>query len=180
MALDPRCEVGRTAIGDLLEIVRDALLVVNLPRRLGTNLKETSQRRRTDSVVSAPIARQNSNLAAEMASENSNKVTIPSISITEAAPEPDRAFVQNRPEFDKLPVQHGPESAGPARCLATEFCLRVEHIAREDEYGDYWHTHEQPYAAPPSLSDASGVTSATSVLVRKKVSHYLVRISGYC
>ncbi|KAK4104408.1 hypothetical protein N658DRAFT_419247 [Parathielavia hyrcaniae] len=37
MAKDPRCQTGQTAIGSLLELVRTRLLVVKLPRRLGTS-----------------------------------------------------------------------------------------------------------------------------------------------
>jgi hypothetical protein len=41
---DPRCEVANTTIGDLSELVRTALLVVELPRRLGTNLLDIPKR----------------------------------------------------------------------------------------------------------------------------------------
>ncbi|KAI0198028.1 hypothetical protein F4808DRAFT_473132 [Astrocystis sublimbata] len=37
MAEDPICAPGSTALGDLLELIRDQLLVVKLPQRLGTH-----------------------------------------------------------------------------------------------------------------------------------------------
>lgn len=38
MAQDPVCQVGQTALGDLLEFIRDRLLVVKLPQNLGTTI----------------------------------------------------------------------------------------------------------------------------------------------
>jgi serine/threonine protein kinase len=178
MALDPDCEVGRTAIGDVLEIVRDALLVVKLPRRLGTNLR---QGRRTDSVHLDSVPRQNNSLANSLPSANSDEVSSesnPIISVTSVGLEADAGPVQHHWIARNDPLQHGPESVGPARCLATEFCHRMEHIAKADEDGSYWQARYQHHSPPSGLPDQH-IVASNDTYVHKKVSYYkpyLIRI----
>lgn len=99
MAQEPGCEVGRTALGDILELVRTAMLVVKLPRRLGTNLPET-EKSRMDSVVMDDASTTNNN--DEDIAQPPNippqyvgpLIDIPAISVTLADPEPERIPVQ--------------------------------------------------------------------------------------
>jgi serine/threonine protein kinase len=144
---DPRCEVGDTAIGDLLELVRTALLVVKLPRRLGTNLSDTSENLRTDSVLKWRSAEEEDDttdflpLETIEASNEPHSTGVPSFSFNLAESEP-----------PKIPVQPEAETKGPARCLATNFRERMENIDAEDEYESYWFTPglQRPYFTPVS------------------------------
>jgi hypothetical protein len=68
---------------------------------------------------------------------------VPSFSFTPAEPEPAR-----------IPVQPEPEPEGPARCLATDFRKRVEHIDAEDEYESYWYTHGLQRPSPAIVSNS--------------------------
>jgi serine/threonine protein kinase len=172
MALDPRCEVGCTAIGDVLEIVRDALLVVKLPRRLGTNLGEGLQSRRTDSVHLEPIP---SSLAKLLPSADFNEPPSgnnPMISVTPVEPESNPIPVQHHWTARNIRLQHGPGSAGPGRCLATDFCHRMENIAKADEDGSYWHTQDEQHPPPSGLPDQSTVGSNYTSPAQKKVSYH--------
>ncbi|KAI4961385.1 hypothetical protein J4E86_000413 [Alternaria arbusti] len=148
MGEDPRCQAGTTAIGDLLELVRTALLVVKLPRRLGTNISDRSERSRTDSVVSEARFEASAIPASETpfgpgeVPDIPPAVGVPSFSITPADPEPER-----------IPIQPEPEAKGPARCLANEFRSRMEGIIAEDPDGDegYWLTYwVQPLELRPT------------------------------
>jgi serine/threonine protein kinase len=134
MAQDPRCRVGSTAIGDLLEIVQTALLVVKLPRKLATNFDEV--------FTEGAIAPMGSSLG-----------NIPSISLTPADPEP-----------AKVPIQRVREAEGPARCLSSDFRIRVEHIYEEDENTNYWYTSPvqmTEISAPNELSLTKDEGSST-------------------
>jgi hypothetical protein len=153
MAIDLRCQVGTTAIGDLLELVRTALLVVRLPRRLGTDLPalpESSgiglpvptERSRQDSALSLP------NLVRD-AEETRNE--LPTLKVSDdvtAARNPLISFTPAEPEPVKEPVQPEPEPEGTERCLASGFRGRVEHIVEEDESDDYWHTYDPEHPVP--------------------------------
>jgi serine/threonine protein kinase len=140
MALDPRCKVGTTALGDLLELVRTGLLVVKLPRRLGTNLSLISEKPRADSFVDG-LSTGFTGMMAGISSHDEptfsepHTANIPSISFTAADPEPIR-----------IPLQPEPEPEGPARFLATGFLNGVEAIDVEDEEEIYWdiQQHQQP------------------------------------
>ena len=66
MARHPACNGNQTAIGRLLELVKTSLLVVRLPRRLGTNLalldpNRTAPRSRSDSIFPHEAERSNHN-----------------------------------------------------------------------------------------------------------------------
>jgi serine/threonine protein kinase len=161
MEEDPRCRAGSTAIGDLLELVRIALLVVKLPRRLGTNLSDKSERHRTDSGVSGPRLEASGSLANGTPFDDGGvtdvppAVGVPSLSITPAEAEPQR-----------IPLQPEPEAPGPARCLTTDFRSRMEGILAEDRDGDegYWLTSwVQPLEFRPALDTAVPPSPTTDV-----------------
>jgi serine/threonine protein kinase len=136
MANDPRCQVGSTALGDLLELVRTALLVVKLPRRPGKVWKDRLEVFRTDSV---------SNLGPEVGGSGvkngpfrieetpHSPPELPTFTITPADPEPERDPIL--PELEK---------SRPVRCLATDFRSQMEHIVAEDpdEAEGYWLAYQ--------------------------------------
>ncbi|CAN9210055.1 unnamed protein product [Alternaria alternata] len=159
MAEDSRCQVGSTAIGDLLELVRTALLVVKLPRRLGTTLSDIPERSRTDSFVDSgmdAIRVTPQDIVSEESAIDStvqSAIDIPSFSFTPAEPEP-----------DKIPVQPEPESRGPARCLATDFRTRIETINGEDEDESYWYAQPLDRHRPGDLKGSFSLSALSPLL----------------
>lgn len=136
MAQDPRCKTHLTALGDLLELVRTALLVVELPRQLGTNVAETAVGPRVgqDPEISIVEAHRLDDMATT--SELSPHSNVPSIDI------PSFSFSMADSKLERLPLQPRPEPAGRARCLASEFRARLGEMFLEDEQVGYWYTSE--------------------------------------
>ena len=167
MALDSACAVGTTALGDLLEVVRTALLVVKLPRRLGTGLPDTDAARpRADSGTGTAIARNEaaSNLQEDEHLSSDDEVPtvegVPVVTITRPDSEPQH---EQADEEEKVPVPAEPEEEGPARCLSREFKRRMEHIFLEDESPGYWDTHEERHRTVPlDLASSSATIRRTS------------------
>jgi hypothetical protein len=137
IALDPVCQVGTTALGDILEIVRTGLLVVRLPQRLGRDVNSErvgwSPRQSKVNLSSAlpdestpvkadevtPLARTSSDPVEQHGIE---------INIVPAAPEDTGTL----PETE--PVQQGPVGRNiPTRLLASELKQRLETILPDEE-----------------------------------------------
>ena len=145
MARDPACQPN-TALGDLLEIVRNGLLVVKLPRRLGSNLSAMdTDRHRENSLVAAsdegPLvdAFPSSLSEGRKGSQDGPVDSIPAINIIPAEP----------PEVPvREPIQPQPESQGPARFLAKELRDQLEHILSEDESEGYWYVEKSRKSTP--------------------------------
>jgi serine/threonine protein kinase len=185
MADDPRCQVGCTAIGNLLELVRTALLVVKLPRRLGTTLSGIPERPRTDSFVEshANVARVTSQDAA-IDQEAVGLTVEPAVNI------PSISFTLAEPESDRIPVQPEPEARGPARCLATDFHKRTETINEEDEDESYWYAQSldlhrldgfsQSYSHPGSSSVPASYESGDSFRVQDHEAAMQNGVSSRC
>jgi serine/threonine protein kinase len=138
--------VGTTAIGDLLELVRSSLLVVKLPRRMGSflpSIEETSEAEDSQrgSYISPEIGQPaQSDLDGAMysldISDTSPARSIPTFSLTGPDAEANE------------PIQPEPEVPGPSRCLASEFKDRMDHIYHEDDVLGYWDTHKRPPEMP--------------------------------
>lgn len=159
MAEDPRCQVGSTAIGDLLELVRTALLVVKLPRRLGTTLSDIPERSRTDSFVDSGMNATRVTPQDVVSEESAIDSTVqPAIDI------PSFSFTPAEPEPDKIPVQPEPESRGPARCLATDFRTRIETINGEDEDESYWYAQPLDQHRPGNLKGSFSLSALPPLL----------------
>lgn len=131
MAKEPACKPG-TALGDLLELVSSGLLVVKLPRRIGTspNMESSVPNLQPSTawlgIESHQVAkdlplRQRSPPTQNRQSTN----TIPTITLTPA-------------EVERFPVQLEPEPKGTARIFAIEFGDRLDMIANEADIEDYW------------------------------------------
>ncbi|KAF2500445.1 hypothetical protein BU16DRAFT_247175 [Lophium mytilinum] len=160
MARDPVCQVGTTALGDLLEVVQRDLLVVKLPRRMGSTLGITDSQQPFTIPTSTPL-NPDETFSPEPPSplEQSTRSIppIPSIDITPAAEAPAAA-----PEPIRIPVQQEPESEGPARVLSDEFRQRLDFIYCEDvdEVDNYWFTAKSPLPAPVDPDGSSLRSSA--------------------
>jgi len=155
-----------TALGRLFELVKTGLLVVKLPRRTGTNLRNRS---RSSSLPirsnSAPSSSQistadhlvqlnpeivNGNLTGSPKQTLAESITpmsdMPSLLITpaelpviEITGAPAEDTVDPLTKQPLVPVESKGEPPGPARFLATEFESRMEDILTGDEEGEsYW------------------------------------------
>ncbi|KAF5676583.1 kinase-like (PK-like) [Fusarium heterosporum] len=141
MAQDPVCEVGQTALGDLLEFIRDRLLVVKLPQNLGTDIDMSSTpraRRRSSSnnytIVSNPPAR---GLA--------SPIDMPRITLSE--PDPNEQLAREHAPFSlnvSPPSSHtvsfpsAPQSDKGCRALAKDLHDKMEDIMTDVDTPSYW------------------------------------------
>lgn len=151
MADDPKCQVGTTALGDLLELVRTGLLVVRLRARLGTTISDVPAKPRQDSASHIPIMQGSGIMTSEKSTVEANVVDfdenpapgLPLFSLTPASAEAAPT---------RTPLQPEPEPAGESRFLADEFRERLEHIDAEDEDETYWCIDGSRHSVPESLS----------------------------
>jgi serine/threonine protein kinase len=176
MADEPACEVGNTAIGDLLDVVRGSLLVVKLPRRGGlsfmTAINEADEtadvdRPRADSFIGYDAeqpTRSDLNYVMESPAVSDPRPSgvVPVLVVTGAEEDTED------PTQDIQPVQPLPELSGPARCLASTFSDKVDQIWWEDDIVGYWDTHRHHpcvpvgLASPPSLQVVDNRNGAAS------------------
>lgn len=158
MARDPACQVGTTALGDILELVRSGLLVVKLPRRMGSNLSNMDSNQShlnpaPTQVGPETLGNSSNALVLQIPSTSLEPLAegIPSIEFTPAKP------VRIPAEPVRIPAKPEPEPEGPARLLAIDFRKRLEHILGEDEDESYWFTDRPRLPAPVSLGGLSSV-----------------------
>jgi serine/threonine protein kinase len=152
MALEPVCKVGITALGDLLELVTNNLLVVKLPQQLGSELPP--DRSRADSVADIDIDQDQNSSPLEVPTNDIDRLSIfeedinvegPSITVTPAAP-----IIQ--PEESRMPLQPRLEAEGSKRCYASIFRDRMEHIVTEDDIEGYWDVPQTQLEAPTDVA----------------------------
>jgi serine/threonine protein kinase len=162
IAQEPACQVSCTAIGDLLEIVRDNLLVVKLPRRLGTMTPGTgTERPRADSFL-APFFGQNDlhiitpAMHALNVSDQDTVTDLPTFSITPADPE-------TQTELERIPVPQEPSTSGPERCLASAFRESIDQIVSEDDMMGYWDAHQDQLRMPIGLAGSTSSLASQTV-----------------
>jgi serine/threonine protein kinase len=146
MANDPRCSRNKTALGDLLEIVRTGLLIVKLPREGGV-------KRPPHSVIPETLnshsdtSRPSTSTADTFEIGRSNEI---SIQLTQELEDP---YLAN--------------PGDPRRCLATDFEREMLRISKKiDE--SYWY---QEYTSKPTpvgvrSSDLLSVETIPMVLTR--------------
>ncbi|KAF1924144.1 uncharacterized protein M421DRAFT_8979 [Didymella exigua CBS 183.55] len=163
MAQEPACEIN-TAMGQLLEFVRNNLLVVKLPRRMGSfrPSPEDTDQSRTDSFLEPKVPqdlRSDLNQALENAhlSEPSALNGLPTFTITE--PEPTSDLDKNH---TREPVQPEPELPGHSRCLASDFYEAMDGIHTEDDVIGFWETHPERDRTPLLLNDPISSEVGTS------------------
>ncbi|KAK0614520.1 hypothetical protein B0T14DRAFT_309967 [Immersiella caudata] len=173
MAQDPACAPGETALGSILELVRDRLLVVKLPPRLGTSTYNQPQAPRSSSRFRR--IRSNSSLASSI---HTPSIT-PSLSATTSDLDTDaipHIVISGPDQTDSLafkpppispprappppvslseknpPLPFSEQGQGGGRALSDEFVLKMEDIFLDhDEEGeDYWLPDISVRRAPPS------------------------------
>lgn len=168
MAEQPICEVGVTAIGDLLEIVRSSLLVVRLPAQLGSEFVGTdTDQNRADSVhdpdrsgvggwLQSPSDRHETRSIFEEEEAEEEAVTdAPAIVITPAAPP--------MVESNRMPIQPKLEKPGKKRCGARTFKDSMYTLATEDN-PTYWEVNQQQLETPMDLTNVDPSSPNTQVV----------------
>lgn len=144
---EPVCQVGTTALGDLLELVQNGLLVVKLPRNLGSELHLDHSR--TDSVVHSdrvqPMIDAPTNDLDGLSIFDEEAVTEgPAITVTPAAPP-----IQS--EASRMPLQPKLEAEGSKRCYARIFKDRMYDIATEEDES-YWDVDQTQLELPTDVA----------------------------
>ena len=174
MEKEPACKVGSTAIGNLLELVKGALLVVKLPRRLGTGFPKGSSLPAIVETTEAAEATEAEKTRADSFLGDDSGQTARSdlsramnhLSLSDASPIANLPrFTLTTPESDALqepaqhqdPVQPEPEVPGPERCLASAFSVRMDDIWSEDDIVGYWDTHKDRLRVPLGLASPSSL-----------------------
>ncbi|KAJ3533867.1 hypothetical protein NM208_g7792 [Fusarium decemcellulare] len=130
MAKDPACEVGQTALGNLLELIRDQLLVVKLPTGLGSQVDMSAMPNNTRSL---PLS-QNITLEIDSPSSPPSTTNVPAVTLTEA-PLTDASAKTGALIDSELKL---PRSARGGRVRAKDFFDRMEVISGDDESERYW------------------------------------------
>lgn len=141
MADHPRCRVGTTALGNLLEIIRTGLLVVKLPHRLGNTMRSLPSK---DYALIISGTKDSGGLSGEedaIADATKPAADIPFISLSPAEPEHSEAHLQLLSEV-----------GGTARLLSDVFCRRLHEINAEDEDESYWCLQESQLSTSNSNS----------------------------
>lgn len=159
MSEDPRCRVGATAIGNLLEIVRTALLIVKLPQRLGKTMEQLPQRNRKDSgfIISGMEDTDVDSEGLVVEGEATIHIEKPASDI------PSFSFTPAEPELPQAPLQPEPEFRGNARCLSNDLRRRLEEINSEDEDEGYWCLDGSHHSMPESLSQSNSAPISTGI-----------------
>ncbi|SPQ24631.1 1c852c8e-3c27-4064-b4f6-a4ad5c015261 [Thermothielavioides terrestris] len=145
MAKDPRCQVGRTALGDLLELVQTRLLVVAMPDRLGTS--EWSPMSNL-----SPMERSGTSMVHGLPTPVSpgGDIKLPPATevpgIVVSGPE---SSLRQRPAPPPSPDSFS--GSGRRRAHAKEFKQRMEHIYLEADSDSYWLPDEPEPALSPAL-----------------------------
>lgn len=140
MGDDPAFKVGVTALGDLLELIRDHLLVVKLPQRLASF--ENTAGSNVPSSMHLPLRPfpPVSNFESR-ADHQSHPSPPPAITVTEVGPGPN-ASEKHITEESPL-IRQILRTSGLGRAHSRRFQDMMEIISTNDDTGDYWFT-EQP------------------------------------
>jgi serine/threonine protein kinase len=144
MAKEPCCSRGKTALGDLLDIVRTGLLIVKLP---------------PDGGARRPHLDSNNVLEKPHSNTSGLQPLISSSEIFDTGGGNDIA-IQVTQDL-QVPTLASPEE--PTRCLATDFEDRLKEILA-NEHDDYWFTR---YTSKSALVDyrRPGLLSADSAAI---------------
>lgn len=150
------CHVGNTALGDLLEIIKTALLVVKLPGRLSTGLPEVEVGRYQADFGSAsftlsgeatPILRHGDHSYSDGPTSLANGNS----PITVNSAQEQHYYGQDQ-NFGKILA---PEPEGPVRCQSRQFKRWMEQIFRKSDTEDYWKTNGKRYRIPLDLANSN-------------------------
>lgn len=131
MAKDAACAAETTALGDLLELIRNHLLVVKLPARMGTSPDLSPTTKSTRIEIPSDIGLNSS----DSMSNSVHTMDIPKINITDL--EPRESSVSLEEEAEDLTKGASREWE---RALATDFHTAMRKISGREEGAAYWLT----------------------------------------
>ncbi|KAH6629798.1 hypothetical protein C7974DRAFT_472500 [Boeremia exigua] len=156
MVSDSACRPGTTALGDVLEIIEQGLLVINLPQTGGRSMsfgkspaKSGLQLREQAFSLDADESAQISLSQDQAVVVDDPSTDFPSIKFTPA--EPTTVVVQPEPR----PTQ---TSTGRVRFLAEDFQLRLEQVFLTFEE-EYWYSKQQHIRGPQKLGEPAALLS---------------------
>ncbi|GKT66528.1 hypothetical protein ColTof3_13867 [Colletotrichum tofieldiae] len=154
MAKDPVCAPGSTALGDLLELVRDSLLVVDVPSNMGSEISENGDPKQDDfsgeTTLVEPVRNTNLESTTEQVPTTAPRISIiaPETSSSQLAPEcvplkksgsPYKATRALARQFrDQMKVITGQPNAPPdldAEESRRDLCQPAEHFTAESSFG---------------------------------------------
>ncbi|KAI8945395.1 kinase-like domain-containing protein [Xylaria longipes] len=146
MARDPICTPGSTALGNLLELIETRLLVVQLPKRLGTfiDLSHDSKPPESDTAI---LSNSSSFQQADPIASPLGSHSLPDIVIND--PELRKALTGRN-----TPIQPRPRAPGRERARADELLDQMLIISGEDEEQSYWFTD---VPKPPRGPNVDGI-----------------------
>ncbi|EYB26011.1 hypothetical protein FG05_02152 [Fusarium graminearum] len=155
MAKDPVCKVGQTALGNLLELVRDRLLVVGLPKNFGT----------TTDMSKTPRARSLRSLTTDTITDDSpSRGTNPLMAIPEINVEGFEPTERSAPDSTAISLTVSPPEPGPieplhsdkdCRVRADELYNRMVEITPDVNTTDFWLSGT-PLPFPGSPTEVTG------------------------
>lgn len=135
MAKDPIFKAGETALGGLLEVVRDRLLVVKLPERLGTSdFRSHVDLRRQHDISNNDDNSNREGPPATNAEAPDSTEDRPGIYVTGPGEEQNRQDNVSRLDLRQF------SKAGPERARSDQFYDSMLEIAGEDMTDSYWFT----------------------------------------
>ncbi|KAG9496374.1 hypothetical protein J7337_012962 [Fusarium musae] len=100
MAEDKVCKVGQTALGDLLELIRDRLLVVELPDGFGSAVDLSSQPRPS----SQPLASRQQTQGPSVSENPQAPLSIPGIKVEDTEAANDQSLPRTQEDFVPKPL----------------------------------------------------------------------------
>lgn len=164
MAKDPACKVGETALGNLLELIRDSLLVVKLPARMATSVSESNS-----FTARAPTLRLKSDLDITLPKDSLDPTPLkeqnnnPAIVVTKPEAETPKRETSPRPNR-QAPKRKLGEVRVQERALGHYFRDQMFIILDDDEsfvsgYRNYWFNGE-PGPPPAHSTDDSKTQDA--------------------
>ncbi|KAM0351673.1 hypothetical protein ACHAPU_002683 [Fusarium lateritium] len=141
MARDPVCEVGQTALGDLLEFIRDRLLVVKLPQNLGSDIdmSSTPRAQRPSSSNNYAIVNDSPSRVIDV-SRSMPRIILSEPDPTEQPTREETSFSLNvsPPALPTVSLPKAPQSDKGCRALAKDLHDRMEDIMTDVDTPSYW------------------------------------------
>jgi len=144
MKSDSACQVGSTALGNLLEIVEENLLVINLPRTGGTfDLNNTYR----SSAITSEIEKVVTTVEGTPTNRDNQDGGSANVPTFKVVPPPEENGIT--PEHQRIIPLRG----GPVRIRADELCNRLSNLINSEDDEAYWSTTSDKVApdVPPSL-----------------------------
>ncbi|KAM0208124.1 hypothetical protein ACHAQI_007133 [Fusarium lateritium] len=146
MGQDPVCKVGVTALGNLLELIKERLLVIKLPDGFGSTLNLPTQHGAKNSLSAAlpPV------MDGPLLGSPSPSITVPQINVVEADPVKDRVLPIAQESFTPKPLT----STRGRRARSDDLFKHMSTI-KENSSDSYWLSGN-PLPPPGDATEDTG------------------------